>query len=59
MVLSDIQRAFKESACGEIEVAASGLGRFIVHVPFTFDDGDHFVVLLLILEQTSKPTPLA
>ncbi len=46
MVLFDIQRAFKESACGEIEVVTSGLGRFIVHVPFTFDDGDHFVVLL-------------
>jgi hypothetical protein len=46
MALLDIQRSFKESACGEIEVVSSGLNRFIVHVPFTFDDGDHFVVLL-------------
>jgi hypothetical protein len=46
MVLNDINQSFKESACGEIEIASSGLGRYIVHVPFTFDDGDHFVILL-------------
>ena len=46
MVIRDIQQAFKESACGEIEAVSSGLSRYIVHVPFTFDDGDHFVILL-------------
>ncbi len=46
MVLRDIQQAFKDSACGEIETVSSGLNRYIVHVPFTFDDGDHFVILL-------------
>lgn len=46
MSIQDIRQAFKESACGEIEVVTSGLSRYVVHVPFTFDDGDHFVVLL-------------
>lgn len=27
-------------------MVSSGLNRYIVHVPFTFDDGDHFVVIL-------------
>jgi hypothetical protein len=43
---TEIERAFKESVCAEVELASAGLDRYIVHVPFTFDDGDHYVVLL-------------
>jgi len=46
MVSQDIIRAFKESACGEISLTSSGLDRYIVEVPFTFEDGDHYVVML-------------
>lgn len=46
MVSQDIIRAFKESACGEIDLASSGINRYLVHVPFTFTDGDHYVVML-------------
>lgn len=43
---SEIERAFKESVCEEVELAAEGIDRYLVHVPFTFDDGDHYVILL-------------
>jgi hypothetical protein len=46
MTINDIQRAFKESACGELDIATGGMNRYVVHVPFTFTDGDHYVVLL-------------
>jgi hypothetical protein len=46
MVSGDIIRAFRESACGEIDIASSGINRYLIHVPFTFTDGDHFVVIL-------------
>lgn len=46
MTIQDIQRAFKESACGELELASAGINRYVVHIPFTFTDGDHYVVLL-------------
>jgi len=43
---SEIERAFKESVCDEVELAPEGIDRYLVHVPFTFADGDHYVVLL-------------
>ncbi len=46
MVSQDIIRAFKESACGDIELASGGINRYLVQVPFTFTDGDHYVVIL-------------
>ena len=46
MVSQDIIRAFKESACGEINLTSSGINRYLVQVPFTFTDGDHYVVIL-------------
>ena len=46
MVSQDIIRSFKESACGEISLVNSGIDRYIVEVPFIFDDGDHYVVIL-------------
>jgi hypothetical protein len=46
MTLQDIIKEFKESACGEINLASAGLDRYVVYVPFSFEDGDHYVVLL-------------
>jgi hypothetical protein len=46
MVSEDIIRAFRESVCGEIDLENSGLNRYVVEVPFTFTDGDHFVAIL-------------
>ncbi|MBM2826234.1 MAG: putative cytosolic protein [Dehalococcoidia bacterium] len=46
MNLSKVESAFKKSVCDEIELAQSGISRYIVHTPFTFEDGDHYVVLL-------------
>jgi hypothetical protein len=46
MVSEDIIQAFKESACGEIDIVSSGLNRYLVQAPFTFTDGDHYVVIL-------------
>lgn len=42
----EIEREFKASVCEGVEVVSEGLNRYLVHVPFTFEDGDHFVVLL-------------
>lgn len=46
MVSQDIIRAFKESACGEIDLTSGGINRYLVEIPFTFTDGDHYVVIL-------------
>ncbi len=42
----EIESAFKSSVCEEVELVSEGIDRYLVHVPFTFEDGDHFVVLL-------------
>lgn len=41
-----IERSFKDAVCEEVSLVQSGLERYIVHSPFHFEDGDHFVVLL-------------
>ena len=46
MMSQDIIQAFKESACGEIDLLSGGINRYLVQVPFTFMDGDHYVVIL-------------
>jgi hypothetical protein len=46
MVSKEIIMAFKESACGDITLESAGVNRYIVQVPFTFTDGDHYVVIL-------------
>ena len=42
----DIEQDFKKKVCDEIYLSAEGLSRYIVIHPFTFDDGDHYVVVL-------------
>ena len=39
--------SFKKSVCDEIDIVQHGINRYIVHVPFTFDDGDHYAVVLI------------
>jgi len=46
MALEDIIKEFRESVCGEIDLASSGLNRYLVEVPFSFTDGDHYVIIL-------------
>jgi hypothetical protein len=46
MEISDIQKDFKEKVCKEIRLIPEGLSRYIVSHPFTFDDGDHYIVIL-------------
>lgn len=46
METADIQNAFKEKVCEQVELVEEGLGRFRVLVPFMFDDGDHFAIVL-------------
>lgn len=43
---SEIENDFKRAVGAEIEVVAQGIDRYIVHTPFSFDDGDHYVILL-------------
>ncbi|MBE0481692.1 MAG: DUF1828 domain-containing protein, partial [Dehalococcoidia bacterium] len=46
MIIEDIISEFKQKTCSEIGVMAQGLSRFLITHPFTFEDGDHFVVVL-------------
>lgn len=41
-----IAEEFGKSIASAVEVEASGLDRYVVHVPMTFADGDHYVVVL-------------
>jgi hypothetical protein len=44
--LLKLRDEFKSKVSDEIDVDETGLSRFVVHTPFMFDDGDHFVILL-------------
>lgn len=39
-------KSFRQKICDEIDVETEGQDRYIIYVPFMFDDGDHFVVIL-------------
>jgi len=39
-------RCLREKVSNEIGIEEAGVDRFIVSVPFTFDDGDHFAITL-------------
>ena len=36
---------FSNAICQQVELVEHGLDRYIVHVPFMFDDGDHYVIV--------------
>ena len=46
MNTAELQKEFKQKVCQEIDVEPEGLTRFVVHTPFMFDDGDHFVIIM-------------
>ena len=48
MALNDrIIQSFREKVCKEVDIEKEGVGRYIVYTPFMFDDGDHFIVVLV------------
>lgn len=46
MDTKDVALDFKKKVCGEINLVPEGLSRYLVDNPFTFDDGDHYIVIL-------------
>lgn len=44
--LKDVVADFKKKVCDEVTLEQEGLMRYHVNTPFTFDDGDEFVILL-------------
>lgn len=38
--------SFRRKVCSEIDLERTGINRFAVYTPFTFDDGDQYVILL-------------
>ena len=46
MNTTDIEQDFQKKVCDEVRLLPEGLMRYIVEHPFTFDDGDHYIVIL-------------
>jgi hypothetical protein len=46
MNVTEIENNLKKQMCSDIHVQQEGLNRYIIDHPFTFDDGDHFTVIL-------------
>src|ERR1700676_5554390 len=46
MVLAEIERDFKRKVCDQLSLEDEGQGRYVVHAPFSFDDGDNLVIVL-------------
>jgi Domain of unknown function DUF1828 len=46
MTSLDLERSFKGLVSGQIDITPDGKNKFIIHAPFRFDDGDHFVIVL-------------
>ncbi len=46
MDIKTIEKEFKEKVCKEIEISQEGLNRYVISTPFTFEDGDEFVIVL-------------
>jgi len=46
MNATDIERNFQEKVCEQVHLLPEGLMRYIVNHPFTFNDGDHYIVVL-------------
>jgi hypothetical protein len=44
--IKDIEQEFRSKICSEIFLQSEGLKRFRVFNPFSFEDGDHLVILL-------------
>ena len=48
MVVEQISKEFKRRVCDEVEVRKMGVNEYAVYTPFMFDDGDHFVIHLIL-----------
>ena len=46
MNTTDIEQDFQKKVCDEVRLLPEGLMRYIVDHPFTFDDGDHYIIIL-------------
>jgi hypothetical protein len=46
MNITDIEQDFQKKVCEKIHLLPEGLSRYLVEHPFTFDDGDHYIVFL-------------
>jgi len=46
MVPAEIELDFKRKVCDQLTLEDEGQGRYIVHTPFTFDDGDNLTIVL-------------
>jgi len=49
MTLRNIEQSFSESVFKNIKVKSEGINRFRVLTPFTFDDGDHIVIVMKMM----------
>ena len=46
MNTTNIEQDFQKKVCEEVHLLPEGLSRYVVDLPFTFDDGDHYIVVL-------------
>ena len=46
MSMEEMSKQFRKTVCSEIDLEQEGVDRYIVHTPFTFEDGDHMHILL-------------
>lgn len=46
MTLDTITDDFKHAVCEGVRLRRKGADRYAIHVPFTFPDGDHYVIVL-------------
>jgi hypothetical protein len=46
MNTTDIEQDFRKKVCDEVRLLPEGLARYVVDHPFTFDDGDYYIVVL-------------
>lgn len=43
---AEIERDFKRKVCDQLSLEEEGRDRYIIHTPFSFDDGDNLVIVL-------------
>ena len=46
MTTAEIIESFRRKVSAEIDLEPEGVDRYVIHTPFMFDDGDHYVVVL-------------
>jgi Domain of unknown function DUF1828 len=45
VILAEFEQDFKRKVCDQLSLEDEGRGRYLVRTPFTFDDGDHLVIV--------------